>query len=85
MTEIGIGSVVRSECGYGAGRYYAVVGITGKFARIADGTRVSVSSPKKKNVGHLTVFKEKIDVALLTDEDVAARLRQFETTKKIGG
>lgn len=77
------GAIVRSKCGRDRYRMFAVVGVCedGRVL-IADGDLHKLSSPKKKNLSHLTVLAA--EGAALTslntgnDKGLHEFLREFE-------
>jgi ribosomal protein L14E/L6E/L27E len=62
-----IGTIVISNAGRDKGRYAVVVGYDG-YMMIADGKMHKISKPKRKNIKHLILTNEKIDVNDLTDK-----------------
>lgn len=51
--EICIGSVVISKAGHDKGGRFAVIGLDGEYAFIADGNLRKADKPKKKKLKHL--------------------------------
>jgi ribosomal protein L14E/L6E/L27E len=72
--RIETGRVVISAAGRGKGRYAVVVGYDGSaygesgFAYIADGKEHKLAKPKRKNIKHINVTNETIDMTDLTDK-----------------
>lgn len=77
------GAIVRSKCGRDRYRVFAVIGICedGRVL-IADGDLHKLSSPKKKNLSHLTVLAAEgaALTSLCSDDDKGLHkfLREFE-------
>jgi ribosomal protein L14E/L6E/L27E len=69
-----IGKIVISKAGRDKGRFAVVVGYDG-YVLIADGKEHKLSKPKRKNIKHITVTNETIDITNLTDK---ALRRQFQ-------
>ena len=70
MTELEIGSVVRSEAGHDSDSIFAVVGVDMKFIYLCDGKERPVQKPKRKNPKHV----KKLNF-MLKSEDMATNRR----------
>jgi ribosomal protein L14E/L6E/L27E len=64
-----IGKVVISKAGRDKGRFAVIVGIDG-YALIADGKKHKLLKPKHKNIKHLIITNETIDIKSLTDKEL---------------
>jgi ribosomal protein L14E/L6E/L27E len=64
-----IGRIVISAAGRDKGRYAVVVNYDG-YAYIADGKEHKLSKPKRKNIKHLIITDETIDITNLTDKSL---------------
>jgi ribosomal protein L14E/L6E/L27E len=62
-----IGKIVISKAGRDKGRYAVIIGYDG-HVYIADGKEHKLSKPKRKNMRHLIVTDETIDISNLTDK-----------------
>lgn len=83
--DIGVGSVVLSKQGRDKGNYFLVVATGSGVVYLADGGIRKLSSPKKKNVKHvsfsgvmLTAIAQKLaNHAKVFDSEVKSALRQL--------
>jgi ribosomal protein L14E/L6E/L27E len=88
MTELKVGSLVRSACGRDRKRVFVVVGIDENDpvspVFVADGKLRKANSPKKKNPIHLLPFGEITDIeknALkdgVSDEEIAQIVEKYD-------
>ena len=69
--EIKCGMIVKSAAGHDKNRFYLVVAVNEKKAYIADGKKRLLASPKAKNLIHLKVTRNVVDVL------------KYDTDKKI--
>lgn len=62
MSEVKIGCAALSKAGRDKGRFFAVVGVDGEYALLADGMLRKLEKPKRKKLRHLqatdTVFTQ---------------------------
>lgn len=77
--QIKAGTVVISSAGHDSGRWFVVTGACGSVAYIADGKERKLTSPKKKNIRHISVTREFIDISGLTDKKLRSALRALST------
>lgn len=75
--EAKTGLVVRAAAGRDKGRYFVILQTDGKYVMIADGKTRRLSSPKKKNIAHISLTKQHIDTENLTDKKLRMALKQF--------
>jgi ribosomal protein L14E/L6E/L27E len=64
-----IGKVVISKAGRDKGRFAVVVGVDA-YVYIADGKEHKLSKPKRKNIKHITVTDEMVDITNITDKSL---------------
>ena len=79
MSNIEVGSVVKSLAGRSKDGYFAVLEISDGFVRIADGKSYKCEKPKRKNIKHISPTQEKLAVSELTNKRLRRILREFET------
>ncbi|MCC8130465.1 MAG: KOW domain-containing RNA-binding protein [Ruminococcus sp.] len=72
------GSVVRSLAGRDRGGYFVAVDVTDRFVTIADGKERKLSSPKRKNVRHISPTSHVIELSGMTDKKLKRLLRELE-------
>ncbi len=75
--EAKIGMIVRSAAGRDKGRFMAVVSTENGFVYLADGKERKLSSPKKKNIKHVTFTKTSVDIDGMTDKGLRRLLCEF--------
>lgn len=71
------GSVVKADAGRDCGGYFAVVEVQDGYCFIADGKSRRLSSPKRKNIKHLSFTNSVIDLNDITDKKLRRLLREF--------
>ncbi|MGN1480769.1 KOW domain-containing RNA-binding protein [Porcipelethomonas sp.] len=62
------GRVVKATAGRDSGGYFVIVGADENCVYIADGKRRRLTSPKKKNLKHLTFTSKIIELNDITDK-----------------
>ena len=68
VTNLQVGSIVRSQQGHDEDRLYVVTQMDGEFAYVVDGDYRPLSKPKRKRLKHLTkAFPQGIDEETLGD------------------
>ncbi len=77
--DIKIGSVVRALAGREKDRYFVAVAVSGGFVYIADGKERKLSSPKKKNMKHISPVNDYIDTDGLTDRKLRQLMSSYLT------
>ena len=76
------GMVVKAKAGRDAGGCYLVLRCEGRYCWIADGRRRKISSPKKKNLLHLTATNHSLEGKEITSDRALRRiLAQWNTTQ----
>lgn len=80
------GSVVKSLAGRDQDRIYVAVSVEDRFILIADGKMHKLSSPKKKNVKHISPTGNVIPTLGLTDKKLRKLLFELKTQgpKEVG-
>ncbi|MDL2215615.1 KOW domain-containing RNA-binding protein [Ruminococcaceae bacterium OttesenSCG-928-N02] len=77
MVELQRGLVVAAKAGRDKGRYFAVLGVEGERAFLADGDMRKLEKPKAKNLRHLALTKTVLsEQALLTNKQLHKALRE---------
>ena len=80
------GNVVQATAGKEKGEIFVVVKVEGKFAFIADGKRISLFKPKKKNLKHIQkVSKQSFSESLIAEANdikIDAEIRKFLKSQK---
>ena len=72
------GSVVRADAGRDSGGFFAVTKIEGGYCYIADGKSRKLSSPKRKNLKHISLTDSVIEnINDITDKKLRALLREY--------
>jgi len=81
MTEgvIQVGSLVWATAGREKGSCYVAVGVNGGFVYIADGRHRRVSSPKKKNIKHISPADAPMYTGDLTDKKLRRLIFRYLT------
>lgn len=85
-----VGSIVLSKQGRDKGMYFVVVALDDSYAYLSDGGMRKLSSPKKKNLRHLSntgtvlqVIAEKLlSSKKVFDSEVKSALRQYNQQNK---
>ena len=73
-----IGSVVRATAGRDSGGFFAVTGTEGSVCFIADGKSRKLSSPKRKNIKHISLTDSVIeDINGITDKKLRTLLKEY--------
>ncbi len=76
--EIKCGMIVKSVAGHDKNKFYLVVNLKEKRAYIADGKKRLLGAPKAKNLIHLKVTKNVVDVVKYdTDKKVRHLLHDY--------
>jgi len=76
--KLEIGSVVRANAGRDCGGFFAVTQISGGCCFIADGKSRKLSSPKRKNLKHISPTDSIIEnINDITDKKLRTLLREF--------
>lgn len=73
--EIKAGRVVISSAGHDGGRRMVVTGADGGYVFVADGKERKLDSPKKKNIKHVQITSDSIELEGLTDKKLRQTLR----------
>ena len=76
-----IGQLVRSRQGRDQNRLYIVTAVGDRNLDAADGTKWTVSTPKRKNPLHLQKINIRMD-AEITDADIVKIIQTFENRKE---
>ena len=76
-----IGQLVRSRQGRDQNRLYIVTAVGDRNLDDADGTKWTVSKPKRKNPLHLQKINIRMD-AEITDADIVKIIQTFENRKE---
>ena len=76
-----IGQLVRSRQGRDQNRLYIVTAVRDRDLDVADGTKWTVSKPKRKNPLHLQKINIRMD-AEITDADIVKIIQTFENRKE---
>ena len=76
-----IGQLVRSRQGRDQNRLYIVTAVGDRNLDVADGTKWTVSKPKRKNPLHLQKINIRMD-AEITDADIVKIIQTFENRKE---
>ena len=76
-----IGQLVRSRQGRDQNRLYIVTAVGDRNLDAADGTKWTVSKPKRKNPLHLQKINIRMD-AEITDADIVKIIQTFENRKE---
>lgn len=76
-----IGQLVRSRQGRDQNRLYIVTAVGDRNLDTADGTKWTVSKPKRKNPLHLQKINIRMD-AEITDADIVKIIQTFENRKE---
>ena len=76
-----IGQLVRSRQGRDQNRLYIVTVVGDRNLDVADGTKWTVSKPKRKNPLHLQKINIRMD-AEITDADIVKIIQTFENRKE---
>lgn len=76
-----IGQLVRSRQGRDQNRLYIVTAVREKDLDVADGTKWTVSKPKRKNPLHLQKINIRMDTEI-TDADIVKIIQTFENRKE---
>ena len=79
-----IGQLVRSRQGRDQNRLYIVTAVGDRNLDAADGTKWTVSKPKRKNPLHLQKINIRMD-AEITDADIVKLFKPLKTGKKNQG
>ena len=79
-----IGQLVRSRQGRDQNRLYIVTAVGDRNLDAADGTKWTVSKPKRKNPLHLQKINIRMD-AEITDADIVKIIQTFENRKENQG
>jgi len=58
MSEL-IGLYAESRAGHDKGKLYIIIGVENEYAWIADGKSRTIDKPKKKNLKHLCIYKNR--------------------------
>ena len=77
--DIKIGSVVRALAGREKDRYFVAVAVSGGFVYIADGKERKLSSPKKKNIKHISPADAPKYTGDLTDKKLRRLIFRYLT------
>ena len=76
--KLEIGSVVRADAGRDSGDFFAVTHIAGGYCFIANGKSRKLSSPKRKNIKHISPTDSVIeDINDITDKKLRTLLKEF--------
>ncbi len=76
--ELKVGMIVRSIAGHDSGRFYVILEIVDKRAKIADGKLRKIEKPKSKNFLHLAKSSVVVDLKKFkTDKSLRALLRKY--------
>ena len=76
-----IGQLVRSRQGRDQNRLYIVTAVGDRNLDVADGTKWTVSKPKRKNPLHLQKINIRMD-AEITDADIVKIIQTFKNRKE---
>jgi ribosomal protein L14E/L6E/L27E len=80
--KLEIGSVVRANAGRDSGGFFAVTEISGGYCFIADGKSRKLSSPKRKNIKHISPTDSMIeDINDITDKKLRTLLKEFSVSE----
>lgn len=71
------GSVVRALAGRDKEGFFVVTASEGNFCFIADGKSRKLSSPKRKNIKHVTLTNSMINIKEITDKKLRTLLKEF--------
>lgn len=71
------GSLVKSLAGHDKNSYFVVLMIEENFVYIADGKERKLEKPKRKNIKHLAVTKEVLDMSEITNKKLRRQLNEF--------
>jgi len=86
MNEI-IGLYAESRAGHDKGKVYVIISSENDYAWIADGKSRTVEKPKKKNLKHISIYRNKTPIELrekllsnkpVRNEDVKYVLERFK-------
>lgn len=73
------GSVVKALAGRDQGSFFVAVAAEDRFVYIADGKERKLSSPKRKNVKHISPTGTVADMTGMTDKKLKRLLSAFTT------
>ena len=71
------GSVVRAMAGRDKDGFFAVLGVEGSYALIADGKRRRIQTPKRKNLKHLAPTDTVLTGSIETNPQLRKALRDY--------
>jgi ribosomal protein L14E/L6E/L27E len=76
--ELTKGLVVRALAGRDRGGYFVVLSTEDGYAVIADGKRRRLDAPKRKNIRHLQMTCETVELEGVTDRKLRNVLKQYQ-------
>jgi len=71
-----VGNVVISKHGHDKGSYYVIISHDDKFALLANGENRPTKAPKRKNIRHLFVTKNR--TAATSDLEIKKAIQEFK-------
>ncbi len=72
------GSVIKSNAGHDKNCHFVVTKIDGNIVFIADGKERRLEKPKRKNMKHVSVTGETIDITDITNNKLRKLLNEFD-------
>lgn len=71
------GSLVKSLAGHDKGTYFVAVRVDEKYVYIADGKERKLESTKRKNIKHISVTTEIIELSEITNKKLRKLLNEY--------
>lgn len=76
--QVKSGMIVYSNYGHDKNRFYVILKVEGKYVFIADGKNKTLLKSKKKNLKHISLTKDSLDLSLLdTDKKIRQSLWNY--------
>lgn len=79
--KVQTGSVVKACAGRDNGGYFVITELQNGYCLIADGKSRRLSSPKRKNIKHISFTDSVIDLNDITDKKLRLRLREIRAAE----
>ena len=77
MDRMEVGMLAKSKAGHDKDNIYVIIQVDRSYVYLVDGSIRTISKPKKKNIKHVQVIRNKHDLTDVDDVKIKRILKQY--------